>query len=219
MLASDQITIEVHDRLPPEPVVAAAADAYLEGFAGPPYFETADDRTEFIDRLRRYDSRDGFRLVLARDGRGDGHGGRIVGIGLAVVARAGDWWRDRVAEALGTQDTERWLGDPVLEVVHLAVVPAARERGVGGAIHDAMLAGADAPMAVLSVRLDAEAARSLYRARGWRILRERISIAGREDVTLMVRPSGIEAGTDARRGPGNDVADTEPTRGAEPSAG
>jgi GNAT superfamily N-acetyltransferase len=93
----------------------------------------------------------------------------------------------------------------VLELVHLAVDPTARGRGVGGAIHDTLLADRTARAAVLTVDLRASPARALYGQRGWRPLREAVSIAGGPPATLMVRQLDGAAGLEP------------PTRGGEAS--
>ena len=184
MLASDGPTIATHDRLPEARTLEAAADAYLDGFSGPPYFETGEDRAAFLDRVGRYAERDGFRLVLATEGE------RSIGVGLCVVGHPGDWWRDQVAAELASDEVRDWLGEAVLEIVDLAVIPDARGRGVGGAIHDALLDGARTPTAVLTADTRATPARALYEGRGWHVLRERFSVAGGDPVTLMVRRLG-----------------------------
>jgi GNAT superfamily N-acetyltransferase len=174
-------SLATFETVPPEPLLAEAADAYLAAFARAPYRETEADREAFVDRVRRYSGRDGFRLVLARSGDA------AVGVGLGVVAHAGDWWRDRVAEECRPEDVDRWLGDACLEFVHLAVRPEHEGAGIGGAIHDAVLAGAPAPTAVLTVDRRAERARRLYDSRGWEVLQEGVTVGEGEDLVLMGR--------------------------------
>jgi GNAT superfamily N-acetyltransferase len=181
MLASDAPTLTVHTALPSEADIERAADAYLAGFSGPPYFETAASQAEFVERVRRYAARDGFRLVVASEGEAP------AGVGLAVIAHPGDWWRDQVAAQLTAAEAKEWLGDSVLEVVNLAVRPESRGRGLGAALHEALLTDAEAPTAVLTADTRATPARTLYETRGWTILRERVSIGGSEPVTLLAR--------------------------------
>jgi GNAT superfamily N-acetyltransferase len=182
MLASDGVTIEVHERLPSHDVLQRAGDAYLAGFGAAPYFETADDRAGFLDRVRKYaTTRDGFRLAVA------GVDGETVGVGLAVIGRPGDWWREQVAASLTPAEIERWLGQGVLEVVDLAVAPGSRGRGIGARLHDALLADAPTSTAALTADRNPTPARALYERRGWEVLRDGISIAGQRPVVLMVR--------------------------------
>jgi hypothetical protein len=70
--------------------------------------------------------------------------------------------------------------------VHLAVHPRAQGGGVGGLVHDVLIAGTPAPVGRLACNPLAEPARRLYSGRGWRVLTERLP-AGDAMVLLMAR--------------------------------
>jgi GNAT superfamily N-acetyltransferase len=136
---------------PPEHALEAAREIYAAAFGQPPYGEGPEQAEQFLSRVSRYASeRDGFRLVLIKR----------AAIGLAVLARPGDWWRDRAAELYE-------VGDLCLEVVHLAVHPSQQRRGWGKLAHDILIAGSPAPRALLTCDPRAAAAQALYRGRGW----------------------------------------------------
>lgn len=138
-------------------------DVYAAAFGEPPYNEGADQVAGFREKIGRYSAqRDGFRFVAVH-----GEGGRLDAIGLAVLARPGDWWRDRVASALSSADTDRWLGALCLEVVHIAVRPAVQRERLGTVTHDLLLAGSPAPTAVLSCHPHHQPPQRLYTGRGW----------------------------------------------------
>jgi GNAT superfamily N-acetyltransferase len=141
-----------------EPPAAAAETAravYAAAFGRPPYNEGPQQAEDFVSRIFRYAAtRDGVRLVLVDE----------AAIGLALLARPGDWWRDRAAEAARSP---RWIGDVCLEVVHLAVHPDRQGEGLGKLAHDLLIAGSPAPTAILACDPRAEPARALYRGRGW----------------------------------------------------
>jgi GNAT superfamily N-acetyltransferase len=92
-----------------------------------------------------------------------------VPIGFAYGYRGaqGQWWTDRIAEALGPDVAQEWIGDH-FELAELAVTPAAAGRGLGAALHDAVLAGADGRRALLCTALGDTPARRLFDRRGWR---------------------------------------------------
>ena len=143
-----------------------AVGVYHAAFAQPPYGETAEMAEGFAERVQRYArEREGFRLVTARESDG-----RMVGIGLAVLATPGCWWRDKVAGAIPQPLADRWLGELCQEIVHLAVVPDAQGQGVGRLVHDVLIAGRPAPTAVLSVHPEAVPAQRLYQGRGWEVM-------------------------------------------------
>lgn len=153
--------------------LAEATALYATAFAQPPYHEDAEQAAAFTERVLRYAAqRDGFRFATAR-----GDDGRLAGLALAVLARPGDWWRDKAAAALPDADAARWLGELCLEVVHLAVDPATARRGIGTRVLDALISGRPAPTGVLSVHPDARPARQLYLRQGWTLLTEQFRTA------------------------------------------
>lgn len=170
---------------PPPHMLEAAALVYGRAFAEAPYGEGPHQAGEFVDRVVRYADRPGFRLTLCREGA------LVIGLALSVHARAGDWWRDRVAEALGPEDAAQWLDPVVREVVHVAVDPTARRRGVGRLLTEDALDDGDVTAVVLSCHPDAQAAQRLYRACGFRTLSDDFRTApGQLGYLLMARPPG-----------------------------
>jgi GNAT superfamily N-acetyltransferase len=160
------VDVSLTSTLPESGTLRDAVGVYHAAFGQPPYGETAEMAEEFAERVRRYArEREGFRLVTARAGDG-----RMIGIGLAVLARPGCWWRDKVAGAIPQPLADRWLGELCQEIVHLAVIPDAQGRGVGRLVHDVLIAGRPAPTGVLSVHPEAEPAQRLYQDRGWTVL-------------------------------------------------
>jgi ribosomal protein S18 acetylase RimI-like enzyme len=104
-----------------------------------------------------------FRAALADDGR-------LLGFAYGYLGSSGQWWHDLVAAAMSRADQSRWLARGHFELVELHVHQDARRRGIGGRLHDAILAGLPSPTAVLSTQTDNEPALALYRSRGWQIL-------------------------------------------------
>jgi GNAT superfamily N-acetyltransferase len=169
----------------PEPgPLAEAAAVYAAAFGQAPYHEDEQQAAAFSERVLRYArERGGFRFATAR-----GDDGHLAGLALAVLARPGDWWRDRAAAALTGQDARRWLGDLCLEVVHVAVRPAVQRQGAGTLVLDALISGAPAPTGVLSCHPDARPAQQLYRSQGWALLTESFRTAeGQPGYWLMAR--------------------------------
>jgi ribosomal protein S18 acetylase RimI-like enzyme len=113
----------------------------------------------------RHLERDGFRFVAEWDGAGS-----LAGIAYGYCGEAGQWWRDLVWEAMDEAARARWLRPGHFEFVELAVRPDLRRQGVGGRLHDALLAGLDAPTAVLSTEVENEPAIALYLGRGWEVV-------------------------------------------------
>lgn len=157
--------VETLKELPDEPSMDACAEAYLGAFAEPPYREGQGDAVRLRERITDYSARDGFRVVTAY-----GEDRTPVAFGLSVTAYPGDWWRDRVADCLDPEQTEMWLRNPITEVVHVAVVPGARRRGLGSIVLEALIDDTGNNVAMLSCHPEAHAAQQLYLNQGWRTL-------------------------------------------------
>ena len=119
--------------------------------------------------LPRHAAREGFRFLAAR-----ADDGRLAGFAYGYVGAAGQWWHDIVAAAMSAADRERWLGPGHFEFAELHVDPAFRRRGIGGRLHDELLAGLSSRTAVLSTQVDNDPALALYRGRGWRVVVEEL---------------------------------------------
>jgi GNAT superfamily N-acetyltransferase len=164
---------------PPAEALEGARSVYAAAFAQAPYHEGPEQGAAFVERVRRYArERDGPRVVLV-------DAGGPAGVGLAVLARPGDWWRDRAARSVEPAVADRWMGACCLEVVHLAVHPRAQRRGHGRLVHDLLVAGSPAPTGVLACDPAAAPARRLHLRRGWQVLTDRLP-AGPDKAMLVM---------------------------------
>lgn len=162
----------LHTTQPPARVVDGCVAVYAAAFGQPPYRETAADAVLLRERVERYGRRPGFRLPVTADGPD----GPVTGFGLAVYAYPGDWWRDRVAGAIGPDLAARWLpAEGTLEVVHVAVDPARQRRGLGRRLLASLTAEARTSTGVLSCDPAAIPAQRLYLAHGWQLITASLS--------------------------------------------
>lgn len=124
-------------------------------------FGRVDDPDEWtVSPWDRHRSRPGYRLVLARED------GRLIGFAWGYTGERGQYWSDLIARELGAR-IDGWVGGH-FEFVELAVIREARGKGVGGRLHDALIADVQHPHALLatSESPDDPAVR-LYASRGW----------------------------------------------------
>jgi ribosomal protein S18 acetylase RimI-like enzyme len=119
----------------------------------------------------RHAAREGFRMITAREGD------RLVGLAYGYLGGPEEWWHDRVAAAMTDEQRDEWLQPGHFELAELMVSPAERRRGLGGQLHDALLAGLSAPTAVLSTQAHNDPALALYGRRGWELLLEAVDLA------------------------------------------
>ena len=121
-------------------------------------------RQRIDEILPLHAGRDGFRAVIER-----GAAGALAGFAYGYRGGPGQWWHDLVAAALGPAEAERWLPPGHFEFVELHVRSDLWGRGIGGRLHDALLASEPGP-SVLSTQQDNERALGLYERRGWRVI-------------------------------------------------
>jgi ribosomal protein S18 acetylase RimI-like enzyme len=124
----------------------------------------AASRRRIDDILPRHAEREGFRAMIDRV-----PDGALAGFAYGYRGGPGQWWHDLVAAALAPRDARRWLPPRHFEFVELHVRSDLWGRGIGGRLHDELLAPERGP-AVLSTQQDNERALALYRGRGWQVI-------------------------------------------------
>jgi GNAT superfamily N-acetyltransferase len=154
--------------LPPGEVpgwMDALGVAYAATFRGPPWNETAAESAEFRARLPEHLGAPGWRCQVAEQD------GTVLGFAYGVDTP--DPFPDdgrylRVRAAVGPQRAADLAG--ALEVVELAVVPAALDAGLNRRLLDALLDPVPPRVAWLLTVAPAAAAARLYQGAGWRLI-------------------------------------------------
>jgi len=144
----------------------ALVQVYRCVFTLPPYDESETDAQQFGQSLAKFAQYTGFRCVVARDRTTAG----IVGLALGWTSAPGRWWRDILEKDLDRQTAQEWLSD-CFEFAELAVIPDFQGRGIGGRLHDCLLADLPHRTSILTTLQEESAALRLYRRRGWVVLR------------------------------------------------
>ncbi|MFI1283632.1 GNAT family N-acetyltransferase [Streptomyces sp. NPDC020858] len=150
---SDQAVVELQ----------AVVSAYQEVYAEPPYGEGPRDAAGFLVRARRQATRDGFRLVLAREGD------EVVGFAFGYWLPADTTWWNALLEPLEARFVEE-DGRRTFNVAELAVRRGWRRQGVAAEMHRLLISGHGAERITLTTRPEPEAApaRTAYAAWGYR---------------------------------------------------
>jgi ribosomal protein S18 acetylase RimI-like enzyme len=143
--------------------VVGAHRAEIEALWRRVFPDTTDERLEEI--LPRHTTRKAFSFVAARTDDGD-----LAGFAYGYEGGPGEWWHDLVAAALRPDRRADWLAPGHFEFVELQVAPERERHGIGGALHDALLAKARGRTAVLSTEVSNDRARGFYARRGWETL-------------------------------------------------
>jgi ribosomal protein S18 acetylase RimI-like enzyme len=163
-------TVAPHD-LPP--IREALMDIYRAAFAPPPFNETEDGVAHFGQALAGHAEHPapGFRCCVARED------GRLVGFVYGFTVNPGYRRSSLLRAALTPDIAQRWLVD-AFDVIDLGVLPEAQGRGIGGRLHDAVLAGQPHRTAVLPTDRGETAAMRLYRSRGWQVVQPEFFFPG-----------------------------------------
>jgi ribosomal protein S18 acetylase RimI-like enzyme len=140
-------------------------DIYRAAFAPPPFNETEEGAASFGRALAGHAEHPapGFRCCVAREN------GHLVGFVYGFTVTPGYRREERLRTALTDEQAVRWLAD-AFDVLDLGVLPAAQGRGIGGRLHDAVLAGQPHRTAILTTYPGDTAAMRLYRSRGWQVV-------------------------------------------------
>jgi GNAT superfamily N-acetyltransferase len=120
------------------------------------------EAARFTAALERHATCRDFRFLAATAPEG----GRLLGFIYGYSGEPGQWFHDLLRATLSPDLVERWLIGS-FELVEFGVVPEAQGRGLGGRLHDALLAEVTNRTAVLTTRQGDTAARKLYLRRGW----------------------------------------------------
>lgn len=150
-------------------VLAARADDVLDVYAEAMGTTAAEARARkplLTGHLRR----PGVAAAAALDGR------RLVAVAYGFPSEAGQWWHDRVREALPPGD--RALLDDAFEVCELHVRPGWQGRGLGRGVLDTLLTGRPEGRAVLSTPQVPGRAWDFYAAHGWQPLLQDLRFPG-----------------------------------------
>jgi ribosomal protein S18 acetylase RimI-like enzyme len=135
---------------------------------------------QFRLRLPADASRRGFRCAVATAA------GTVLGFAYGSTASAGDGRDVLAASVAGLVGADFVEGSWAL--VELAVAPGAWRRGIGGRLHDAVLAATPASRAWVLTSPDAPAARGLYDGRGWSLVGRIPRRDGAGELEVRVRP-------------------------------
>lgn len=145
------LEIALHDGAEAAPLHDGILSIWLDAFGpvGPEWTSSP---------WNQHRARDVYRLVSAHIDD------ELVGFAWGYTGQRGQFWTDLVSTLDAVRD---WVGGH-FEFVELAVRPEFRGRGVGGALHDALLDGIPHSRALLSTTDDpVDPAVRLYRSRGW----------------------------------------------------
>jgi len=134
-------------------LVAELTEVAVSAFGEPPWNESAVQAGQLTGRLVADAEEPGFALAFAFYGAGSGVAGFAYGLNRRPAARYG---------IPGTGD------GPPFELCELAVRSAARGRGTGRRLHDAVLDVSGPQPRWLVTHPAAVPAVTLYRAAGWR---------------------------------------------------
>jgi len=155
-MSTEPPAIRHHDGVLGAALVDQLADAYVDARSEPPYNgEPPWNKAGFIGRTTRQAADPGFALVTAHDD------GKIVGFAFGRPIAPQRWFEG------DTAPPPEILAATKFAVIELDVRPAWRNRGIGHALLDALLADRPEEYGMLSTLPDTPA-RAMYQRWGWR---------------------------------------------------
>lgn len=146
---------------------------YRRAFTPPPYHKPEAEIADFAHSFPHHVNRDSYRFEAAVESDSD----RLVGFAYGYRSTTSRWWHEHVGAALTEPTALTWLQDS-FQLVEIAVDPAVQGRGIGGRLHDHLLACIPHDRAVLTTLQAETVAHHLYRSRGWVVLCEDLCFPG-----------------------------------------
>jgi GNAT superfamily N-acetyltransferase len=180
MTGSSTPTVDLVDASEFSAAVVTTAQIYGEAMQRPP--ELVVQRREIMSS---HVLRPGFVGVLARVE------GEPVGFGYGYRGRAGDWWHDVVARALGRRAAKEWLARS-FELAELHVRPSWHGQGLGRRLLSTVLEHAVGETIVLSTHDRESPARALYRSAGFVDLLTGFVFPGSSEVYVVMGKRAVE---------------------------
>ena len=158
-----QVTVQRWEGDETADMLDAILPAYEEVYVEPPYCEGPRDVADFIARFQKQATRQGFRLVVARDG------GEIVGFSFGFLLPADTTWWEGLREPMPPEFT-RETGERTFVIIELAVRKPWRRQGTAAQLHNTLLDGQAVERVTLTMRPEPEAApaQAAYAAWGYR---------------------------------------------------
>jgi GNAT superfamily N-acetyltransferase len=114
-------------------------------------------------------------------------GAEPVGVGYGAGSYPGVPYHDQLSACLGASHPalqEAW------RLVELAVVPEVQGSGVGGRLHDALLAAQPCPRALIATAVSNARARDMYLRRGWTVLTPALLLPGKREPHIVFAREG-----------------------------
>lgn len=175
LLAYNRIMLELQLLLSDQarPFFDRLIDIYQLTFSQPPYRETLPDFFNFAGRLSYHARQPGFRCVIASPVPAQAPVGFVYG----YSGQAGSGFYNLAIKRLSPGLAQEYLSD-YFEFAELAVLPDWQGQGLGGRLHDAILAGLPQRTACLATPDIETSALHLYRSRSWLPLAHDIDFPG-----------------------------------------
>ncbi len=147
------------------PAVITANTTAIQAIFAAAFAMDESAAARFMESLARHSERRDFRFFAACDQTT----GALLGFIYGYSGEPGQWFHDLLNRTLDPALVAHWLPHSY-EVVEFGVLPTHQGQGIGGRLHDTLLAHCTNPTAILTTPQDNERALQLYRQRGWQQL-------------------------------------------------
>jgi GNAT superfamily N-acetyltransferase len=169
-MAVDIIPLAIDDI---QALQAQIVEVYRNAFTPPPYNKSGAEIEEFARSFPTQWQREAYRFVAALEGESK----QLAGFAYGYASAAGRWWVDFVRTALSEPLASKWLENS-FQLVEIAVRLSSQGQGIGGRLHDSLLAGLPHACALLGTMQADTTAYLLYRKRGWAVLAQDLEVPG-----------------------------------------
>lgn len=126
------------------------------------YFEVWEDRNRaFKETFKRHTTYEGFDGYNVRT-----ESQQLVGFIYGYSSLPGQFYHDRLSQAVTSEDYDKWLKDS-FEIVELVVSPDYQRQGIGQLLLSSLLKDKKKDTAILTTGIENTSAQSLYQKFGF----------------------------------------------------
>ncbi|MEC5425796.1 GNAT family N-acetyltransferase [Virgibacillus sp. C22-A2] len=161
-----------------DPDIEKIGELYCTIFLTDDY--SLEDKENAIKNIKKHASYEGFIGLKAKDNKGN-----IIGFTYGYTSLPEQFYRGKITKQLSELEIKTWLFN-CFEFVELAVNHSYKRLGIASKLHDILLENINRKTAVLTTGIENIPAISLYKKKGWEIIKKDAPIISEDNLQVIM---------------------------------